>query len=237
MKIPFKFLPSSWGLKGKTRDRAEAEYYLEGYELEQRLIDIEVKDPKQRLLQKLEVDFKYHHIDEYQYDLSYAELVMTGDELEIERLNIDCHHKRISEYEALHAIAKIRHKNSREDLELAQAKIEYDYEQLDKLEYEMRCADIKKEPYIGLKESTYDPNEKLNGLRFEFVWNDLWIDMLRANGYTGATDDHVVEKWFNDICRSILEEETMKNAALQPPPFNRGYVNVNKSGDGPTTYS
>ena len=33
-KIPFSWLPASWGLKGKSRELAEAEYYLTGYELD-----------------------------------------------------------------------------------------------------------------------------------------------------------------------------------------------------------
>ena len=33
-KIPFGWLPASWGLKGKSRELAEAEYYLSGYELD-----------------------------------------------------------------------------------------------------------------------------------------------------------------------------------------------------------
>ena len=32
--IPFGWLPGHWGLKGKTKERARAEYELEGYDLE-----------------------------------------------------------------------------------------------------------------------------------------------------------------------------------------------------------
>jgi hypothetical protein len=37
MKLPFWMLPGSWGLKGKTRKIAEAEYYYSGIELEKEL--------------------------------------------------------------------------------------------------------------------------------------------------------------------------------------------------------
>ena len=33
-KLPFSMMPASWGLKGKTRAIAEAEYYYDGEELE-----------------------------------------------------------------------------------------------------------------------------------------------------------------------------------------------------------
>ena len=40
-KLPFSMMPASWGLKGKTRARAEAEYYYEGVELQKELAYIE----------------------------------------------------------------------------------------------------------------------------------------------------------------------------------------------------
>lgn len=41
MKIPFSWMPGSWGLRGKTRAIAEAEYYYQGEDLEKRLDEIE----------------------------------------------------------------------------------------------------------------------------------------------------------------------------------------------------
>ena len=37
-KLPFGTLPGHWGLKGKTREIAKAEYELEGYALELQLL-------------------------------------------------------------------------------------------------------------------------------------------------------------------------------------------------------
>jgi hypothetical protein len=31
--------------------------------------------------------------------------------------------------------------------------------------------------------------------------------MLHAQGYTGESDESVVNKWFNDICRTVLLQE------------------------------
>ena len=39
-KLPFSMMPASWGLKGKTRAIAEAEYYYEGEELEEVLAEL-----------------------------------------------------------------------------------------------------------------------------------------------------------------------------------------------------
>lgn len=40
--IPFRWLPASWGLKGRVRQEAEAAYYLEGEELTTRLEQIRI---------------------------------------------------------------------------------------------------------------------------------------------------------------------------------------------------
>ena len=31
--------------------------------------------------------------------------------------------------------------------------------------------------------------------------------MLQTNGYTGKSDDDIVNSWFNDLCRTILQQE------------------------------
>ena len=31
--------------------------------------------------------------------------------------------------------------------------------------------------------------------------------MLSAKGYTGESDEAVVNKWFNDVCRTVLVQE------------------------------
>ena len=36
-KLPFSMMPASWGLNGKSRLRAEAEYYYAGEDLEKKL--------------------------------------------------------------------------------------------------------------------------------------------------------------------------------------------------------
>ena len=44
-KLPFWIFPGSWGLSGKTRKIAEAEYYFTGYELDIELAKINHDNP------------------------------------------------------------------------------------------------------------------------------------------------------------------------------------------------
>ena len=100
MKIPFNLLPASWGLKGKSRQIAEAEYYLSGYELDMKLAEIEhgTDTPgfnKQAILIKRE----YSRIDQYTADVLLSELEHAGNEnaAGLTKLDIDLKYDRISQ--------------------------------------------------------------------------------------------------------------------------------------------
>jgi hypothetical protein len=42
---------------------------------------------------------------------------------------------------------------------------------------------------------------------FDLDWNEYHIIDLRNSGYTGATDEEVVDKWFSEVCRDVGFEE------------------------------
>ena len=111
-KLPFSMMPASWGLKGKSRAIAEAEYYYEGDELEKVLAALDADTPEDKSLAELEVDYKNGKIG-------------------------------ISEYEK----------------------------------------------------------------QVELDWNDNFVKFLHDNGYEGKDDEAIVNKWFNDVCRTVLVQE------------------------------
>lgn len=90
MKIPFNWLPAAWGLKGETRELAEAEYYYEGEELERKKTDILVKDEKENKLAHVLIDKSYGHIDELECDEQTAKILYEEDsaEYKLEMLRI-----------------------------------------------------------------------------------------------------------------------------------------------------
>ena len=131
-------LPASWGLKGKSREIAEAEYYYEGEDLEKRLAELTAETEVDKEVAKLEVDLKH--------------------------------------------------------------------EKIGKVEYEKKVAELREEPYVNVLEMGVNPEDAKAGF-IELDWNDHFIKMLHDNGYTGQSDEDVVNKWFNDLCRTILYQE------------------------------
>lgn len=73
--IPFGFWPANWGLAGKRREIALAEYFWEGEDLAYKLLDINNDDQtsKSYRTDKLKLDYKYHKIGEFDYGLGIIE--------------------------------------------------------------------------------------------------------------------------------------------------------------------
>ena len=137
-KIPFWMLPASWGLKGKTRAIAEAEYMYEGKELEEKLAELNAE--------------------------------------------------------------------TAEDKEIAVLAVKLKHEEISRDAYDKAVAGIKKEPWVNVTKMGIDDKNVSAGY-FELDWNEEFIAMLYENGYVGQSDEEVVNKWFNDICRTVLIQE------------------------------
>ena len=137
-KLPFWMLPASWGLKGKTRSIAEAEYYFEGKELEETLAEINAETPEDKEISVLAVKLKHEEISQDAYDKAVAT--------------------------------------------------------------------IRKQPWVNVVKMGVNPSNVAAGY-FELDWNEEFIAMLYENGYVGQSDEEVVNKWFNDVCRTVLIQE------------------------------
>lgn len=162
-------MPASWGLKGKSRAVAEAEYYYDGEDLEKALAEINSNSEEEKTIAQLEIDFNNGKIGRY--------------------------------------------------------------------EFEKEVATLKKEPYVNVMKLEVNPENAKAGY-MELDWNDEFVAFLSENGYTGESDESVVNKWFNDVCRTVLVQEMAdQDYGLQEartPNNSNDVVNVQvKEEDGP----
>ena len=67
-------------------------------------------------------------------------------------------------------------------------------------------ATARKEPYVTVLETKVDPDNPASGY-FELDWNSYFIDDLRKAGYTGITEEEIIDKWFKALCQNILDED------------------------------
>ena len=98
-KIPFGWLPASWGLKGKSRELAEAEYYLTGYDLDIAKARIEHGLESPEFTKRvLDIDLAYSKITEYERDCKLNTL--TSETVPgLGQLDVDLKHSRINQQE------------------------------------------------------------------------------------------------------------------------------------------
>jgi hypothetical protein len=91
--IPFKFLPAAWGLKGKTRARAEIEYYYTGYERAEKLLHLDLEGDS---LERAVIDLKheYNLIDSYEHETLLAK---HGPNSELAVLEVEYKYNKISD--------------------------------------------------------------------------------------------------------------------------------------------
>ena len=157
--IKFSWLPGSWGLRGKSRAIAEAEYLYNGYDLDVALAKIDAKfDDTYPLNERLiAIELKYNKIDQYEADRRLARLALPEptDEKIIASamLAIDLKHGKISQQE-----------------------------------YERKNADILEEPFMAMPKISWDPVDP-SKTYFELDYNEHFVTYLQENGYVGAEDD------------------------------------------------
>lgn len=72
--------------------------------------------------------------------------------------------------------------------------------------YDKEAATAAGEPWVNVLRMGIDPDNVVQGY-FELDWNEEFVAMLQEAGIKGASDEDVVNKWFNAVCRTVLIQE------------------------------
>jgi len=174
--LSFGWLPASWGLKGKMRDVAQAEYELDGEDLERRLVEINLQglNEKQVKLLQLELDYKYRKITEEQLDRSKLELNAEGKDAK--------------------------------GLELAGLDLDKKYGKITESEYENKKATVIDEPYVRVARIVTDPADPaFGGIVLDWN-KAFVVHLESHGYGPFPTDEETVNEWFNELCKNIALE-------------------------------
>lgn len=90
------------------------------------------------------------------------------------------------------------------------------------------------EPYISVVSVELDPDNVGNGA-FELDWNEYFVAKLVKAGFMQKKDDtdaEIVDRWFQSICRNILNENFEQWEANQPVDARPRRVDRNDLGNG-----
>jgi len=85
------------------------------------------------------------------------------------------------------------------------------------------------EPWVKVLDMNVNPDNPRNGF-FELDWNDEFVNMLKQHGYLGQSDEEIVDRWFQTLCRTIGNEQGVDVTGS-------GYVQINRRDDGKTEVS
>ena len=89
---------------------------------------------------------------------------------------------------------------------LAELQVDFDEGVIGQLDYDRRKASVLKQPWVEVKKMQVNEEDPKQGY-MELDWNDEFVAMLTEKGYTGESDESVVNGWFNDVCRTVLVQE------------------------------
>ena len=84
---------------------------------------------------------------------------------------------------------------------------------------EKEAATAKGEPWVAVLDTQVNKDNIRNGF-FELDWNNEFIEQLLDAGYSGETNEQIVDAWFRTIVYQMLEEEG------QDTDRAAGYINV-----------
>jgi hypothetical protein len=86
------------------------------------------------------------------------------------------------------------------------------------------------EPWVAVIDTGINPENIKNGF-FELDWNNEFIEQLMDAGYSGETNEAIVDAWFKTIAMQILGEEGLDTAR------EMGYINVVPISKGKSSVS
>ena len=95
------------------------------------------------------------------------------------------------------------------------------------------------EPYISVVSVELDPDDVGNGA-FELDWNEVFVSRLVKAGFMQKRDDtdaEIVDRWFQNVCRNVLNENFEQWEANQPVDTRPRRVDRNDLGNGRTEIS
>ncbi len=86
--------------------------------------------------------------------------------------------------------------------QIAELDLKLERSQITKEEYTKGVKTIHKEPYITITNVTIEPGQ----IGMEFDWNEYFIQELKDNGFTGQSDQDIVDQWFTSFSTMVAAQ-------------------------------
>jgi hypothetical protein len=67
-------------------------------------------------------------------------------------------------------------------------------------------ATAKNQPFVNVVKINIDKNNPSEGY-FELEWNQIFIRQLMDAGYSGESEEAIIDQWFSALCSSVAESD------------------------------
>lgn len=208
--IPFGWLPGHWGLKGQTRELAEIDYVYAHDEYQRKCKNLELKlryaeTPEEQTAYRSglnHLDFVHEKITEQQYRQTIVDLMPAGPDKDRALLVLQERYDQITTEEYEYKIVDLDY-HSITDRKLAVLELDHKYRKVSDNQYHKEKATLTGESWVSVL--SIEANDQAGS--FELDWNDHFINELKQAGFTGDSDEDIVNRWFSKICRDIAITE------------------------------
>lgn len=127
-------------------------------------------------------------------------------EYKLKVLELEKKYNAITEYDYDVKTTKILMKSDDiKDLNLELLEIDYKHKKIDELEYLKRKNDLLNNPWAVFK-MNYDEKSDSSNMGIEVVYNKCFIDKLQNMGYTGLSEDDIIESWLSQVFNDTMKE-------------------------------
>ena len=123
----------------------------------------------------------------------------------LEKNDLDLEYKKIDAYEHdKNQIDIMSAEMKKIDVQEDLLKLDLKYNKIDAIEYERRINDLHKNPWAKIH-FNYDENNDPENMQTEIVYNDYFIKKLQSQGYSGKTNDDIIQSWLSQVFASNVE--------------------------------
>ena len=169
-----------------------------------------------RKISQEEMDYEIHSISFPDPDL---------DEARKNKLKLDLKYQKITEEEYDHAMLDMRF-DDHEGIEykIAVLDLEKKHGNISTQEHEKQTATLLGEPWFTIIGADHRSTGDVTQLAIELDWNEHFVKFLESKGWTGITDDEIVDKWFEEAMRQMLD---LENPDYDDDDQDDGFVSPN----------
>ena len=138
------------------------------------------------------------------FELSYE--IKETESYHREKLKLDVRFGKKTEEQAEHELLDMKWENKTSiDYKIAQLGLELKYGNITENQHDKEVATLLREPWFNLIGADHTIKGDNTQLAIELDWNDYFIQFLESKGCTGVSPDDIVDRWFEEAMRQMLQ--------------------------------